>query len=270
MPPSQPATTATTKGKKRGALYVACALITVVVVLAHIPQLTRWFLGHDDPGGAGGDEGCFGIFCVFSLRSTSIATDADDGGGGGGGGGHDHVGSPSPSSSSSSSSSSPSSAGASGRAGGESDDAFSPERVEAVAKLMQSVGKEYCSGAPTPWLPMPVHTHAATGEGGVGSGGGGDGSSGDGGRGGGGGGAKGTGGVSSLGQRATWERERERGITGQSKIPWQCAKGVALPKRRGQTNRDHRVRCDEDTHAPRFTPPPPCLVCLVGPSFVTV
>jgi hypothetical protein len=44
------------------------------------------------------------------------------------------------------------------------------------------------------------------------------------------------GGVSSVGSRSVWERERERGEEGQSKIPWRCAKGVALPKEGRKTS----------------------------------
>lgn len=169
MPPPQ-TTAPATRGKRRESLCVALAVIAVLVALAHVPQLTLWHL-------SGGHE-CLGIFCFFAATPSAL-DDAD--------GAHQDVpvstsaSSLSSSSStsfspSSSSSSSPSSSSLSGGGGGgeeDEKDTFSPERVAAVAKLLRSAGKDYCSGAPTPWLPMPIHTSRGGGGDNDGGGGGG-------------------------------------------------------------------------------------------------
>jgi hypothetical protein len=103
-------------GKKRGALYVALAVVAVVITLAHVPTLTRLYLGHDD-----GDGACFGFFCIFaSSNPFSALEDAV------GDGGHDLSSSSSSVSVSASAPSMVGGGGGGGEGGGEKDDAFSP------------------------------------------------------------------------------------------------------------------------------------------------
>jgi hypothetical protein len=64
-----PPGSATTRGRKRGSIYVALAVVGVVVAIV----TTRWFLGD-----AGYDD-CLGVLCIFG--STTYSSSAPDGDG---------------------------------------------------------------------------------------------------------------------------------------------------------------------------------------------
>ena len=189
MAPSQGALPAVHRGRRRGSFYVAIASVGVIVVLAlFFPRVAHL--------ASSGLHASFEDPVPSSQVVLGDGVDVE---------GRDEA-----------------EEGASGASGDGGDggaglmDAFSPERVAAVAKLMSAAGKDYCAGAPAPWLPMA--REGTDGKMRVGRG-----TTYERGR-------RGTSSTNRARGATTWEHEREDGANGRSSIPWRCAKDVALPR----------------------------------------